>query len=94
MLSALLRPENRTFGLAYQLALIEFGPLLERMVDAAAAARRRQPQPAPHELRQLRRRGDHDALWQVPRAPPRSIAMTSTGSAASSAPTSSRSRTA
>jgi len=36
MLSALLRPESRTFALAYQLALIEFRPLLERMVDAAS----------------------------------------------------------
>jgi len=35
MLSALLRPENRTFGLAYQLALLEFGPLIERMVGGA-----------------------------------------------------------
>jgi predicted transcriptional regulator/DNA-binding XRE family transcriptional regulator len=35
MLSALLRPENRTFGLAYQLALLEFGPLIERMVQTA-----------------------------------------------------------
>jgi len=37
LLSALLRPESRTFALAYQLALIEFRPLLERMVEAAAA---------------------------------------------------------
>jgi predicted transcriptional regulator/DNA-binding XRE family transcriptional regulator len=36
MLSALLRPESRTFALAYQLALIEFRPLLERMVEAAS----------------------------------------------------------
>ena len=36
MLSALLRPESRTFGLAYQLALIEFRPLLEKMVEASA----------------------------------------------------------
>jgi len=36
MLSALLRPESRTFGLAYQVALMEFRPLLERMVEAAA----------------------------------------------------------
>jgi predicted transcriptional regulator/DNA-binding XRE family transcriptional regulator len=36
MLSALLRPESRTFALAYQLALIEFRPLLEKMVAAAA----------------------------------------------------------
>ena len=36
MLSALLRPESRTFGLAYQLALVEFRPLLEKMVAAAA----------------------------------------------------------
>ncbi len=36
MLSALLRPESRTFGLAYQLALLEFRPLLARMIDSAA----------------------------------------------------------
>ncbi len=36
LLSALLRPESRTFALAYQLALVEFRPLLERMVEAAA----------------------------------------------------------
>lgn len=36
MLSALLRPESRTFGLAYQLALVEFRPLLDKMVEAAA----------------------------------------------------------
>ncbi len=35
LLSALLRSENRTFGLAYQLALLEFGGLIERMVEAA-----------------------------------------------------------
>ncbi|HEX6409461.1 MAG TPA: short-chain fatty acyl-CoA regulator family protein, partial [Sphingomicrobium sp.] len=35
MISALLRPENRTFGLAYQLALLELSPVLERMADAA-----------------------------------------------------------
>ena len=35
MLSALLRPENRTFGLAYQLSLLEFGPLIDRMLDRA-----------------------------------------------------------
>jgi predicted transcriptional regulator/DNA-binding XRE family transcriptional regulator len=35
MLSALLRPENRTFGLAYQLALLEFGPIIERMLEGA-----------------------------------------------------------
>jgi len=37
MLSALLRPESRTFGAAYQLALFEFGPMLKRMVDNAGA---------------------------------------------------------
>ena len=37
MLSALLRPESRTFALAYQLALMEFRPLLQRMVEGAAA---------------------------------------------------------
>ena len=36
MLSALLRPESRTFGIAYQLALFEFGPLLAKMIDSAA----------------------------------------------------------
>jgi transcriptional regulator with XRE-family HTH domain len=35
LLSSLLRSENRTFGLAYQLALLEFAPLIERMVDVA-----------------------------------------------------------
>jgi predicted transcriptional regulator len=37
MLSALLRPESRTSALAYQLALMEFRPLLQRMVEAAGA---------------------------------------------------------
>jgi XRE family transcriptional regulator, fatty acid utilization regulator len=37
MLSALLRPESRTFALAYQLALLELRPLLAQMIDAAAA---------------------------------------------------------
>ncbi|MBV8686010.1 MAG: DUF2083 domain-containing protein [Alphaproteobacteria bacterium] len=37
MLSALLRPESRTFGAAYQLALLEFGPMLKRMAETAAA---------------------------------------------------------
>ncbi|MEO5640758.1 MAG: short-chain fatty acyl-CoA regulator family protein [Sphingomicrobium sp.] len=36
MLSALLRSENRTFGLAYQLALVEFRDVIERIVAAAA----------------------------------------------------------
>jgi predicted transcriptional regulator/DNA-binding XRE family transcriptional regulator len=35
LLSALLRPENRTFGLAYQLALLEFGTLIQRMIVVA-----------------------------------------------------------
>ena len=34
-LSSLLRSENRTFGLAYQLAMIEFREVLERLVAAA-----------------------------------------------------------
>jgi XRE family transcriptional regulator, fatty acid utilization regulator len=37
MLSALLRPESRTFGAAYQLALFEFGPMLKRMAETANA---------------------------------------------------------
>ncbi len=36
MLSALLRPESRNFALAYQLALVEFRPLIARMIEAAA----------------------------------------------------------
>jgi predicted transcriptional regulator/DNA-binding XRE family transcriptional regulator len=36
MLSELLRAESRTFALAYQVALMEFRPLLLRMLDAAA----------------------------------------------------------
>jgi predicted transcriptional regulator len=35
MISALLRPENRTFALAYQLALLELAPLLQRMAEDA-----------------------------------------------------------
>lgn len=36
LLSSLLRAENRTFGLAYQLALVEFAGVIERMVEATA----------------------------------------------------------
>jgi predicted transcriptional regulator/DNA-binding XRE family transcriptional regulator len=36
LLSSQLRAENRTFALAYQLALVEFAPLLEKMVAEAA----------------------------------------------------------
>ena len=36
MLSELLRAESRTFALAYQVALLEFRPLLLRMLDSAA----------------------------------------------------------
>ncbi|HZG45629.1 MAG TPA: short-chain fatty acyl-CoA regulator family protein [Allosphingosinicella sp.] len=36
MLSAMLRPESRTFAVAYQVALVEFRPLIARMLDAAA----------------------------------------------------------
>ena len=35
MLSSLLRPENRTFGIAYQLALLEFAPIIAHMLEAA-----------------------------------------------------------
>ena len=37
LISSQLRPENRTFALAYQLALVEFADVLERMVTEAAA---------------------------------------------------------
>lgn len=36
MLSTLLRPESRNFALAYQIALVEFRPLIARMIEAAA----------------------------------------------------------
>ncbi|MFL6747505.1 MAG: short-chain fatty acyl-CoA regulator family protein [Sphingomicrobium sp.] len=36
LLSSQLRPENRTFALAYQLALVEFASLIDRMVTEAA----------------------------------------------------------
>jgi predicted transcriptional regulator/DNA-binding XRE family transcriptional regulator len=36
MLSELLRPESRTFAVAYQLALFEFRPLFTRMLESAA----------------------------------------------------------
>jgi XRE family transcriptional regulator, fatty acid utilization regulator len=36
MLSALLRSESRTFGIAYQLALVEFRPLIMHMIQVAA----------------------------------------------------------
>jgi hypothetical protein len=37
MLSSLLRPESRTFGAAYHLVMVEFAPLLKRLVEAAGA---------------------------------------------------------
>jgi predicted transcriptional regulator len=37
LISSQLRPENRTFALAYQLALVEFAALLDRMVAGAGA---------------------------------------------------------
>src|SRR3954454_7930630 len=45
MLSTLLRPENRTFGIAYQLALLEFAPLILKMLEAA-----RPPDPGSRRL--------------------------------------------
>ena len=45
MLSSLLRPENRTFGIAYQLALLEFAPIIARMLEAA-----RPPDPGSRRL--------------------------------------------
>ena len=36
LLSSQLRPENRTFALAYQLALVEFAAVLDKMVGEAA----------------------------------------------------------
>jgi hypothetical protein len=45
MLSSLLRPENRQFGIAYQLALLEFGPIIARMLESA-----RPPDPGSRHL--------------------------------------------
>jgi XRE family transcriptional regulator, fatty acid utilization regulator len=45
MLSTLLRSENRQFGLAYQLALLEFAPIISRMLEAA-----RPTDPGSHRL--------------------------------------------
>jgi XRE family transcriptional regulator, fatty acid utilization regulator len=45
MLSSLLRPENRTFGIAYQLALLELAPVINRLVEAA-----RPPEPGSRRL--------------------------------------------
>ena len=45
MLSSLLRPENRTFGIAYQLALLEFHPIIARMLEVA-----RPPDPGSRRL--------------------------------------------
>jgi predicted transcriptional regulator/transcriptional regulator with XRE-family HTH domain len=45
MLSSLLRPENRTIGIAYQLALLEFAPIIARMLEVA-----RPPDPGSRRL--------------------------------------------
>ena len=45
MLSSLLRAENRQFGLAYQLALLEFAPIIAGMLDSA-----RPPDPGSRRL--------------------------------------------
>ena len=45
MLSSLLRPENRTFGIAYQLALLEFAGMIGQMLEAA-----RPPDPGSRHL--------------------------------------------
>jgi XRE family transcriptional regulator, fatty acid utilization regulator len=45
MLSSMLRPENRTFGIAYQLALLEFAQIIARMLETA-----RPPDPGSRRL--------------------------------------------
>lgn len=35
LLSSLLRPENKTFGIAYQLSLLEFHPIIVRLIEVA-----------------------------------------------------------
>jgi XRE family transcriptional regulator, fatty acid utilization regulator len=44
-LSSLLRPENRQFGIAYQLALLEFAPIIANMLETA-----RPPDPGSRRL--------------------------------------------
>jgi len=44
-ISSLLRPENKTFGIAYQLSLLEFHPIIARLLDAA-----RPPDPGSRHL--------------------------------------------
>ena len=67
IMSSQLRAENRTFALAYQLALVEFAAVIERMVVEAAPPDDGHPPAAAHEPRQLCGRGDHDALRPLPR---------------------------
>jgi predicted transcriptional regulator/transcriptional regulator with XRE-family HTH domain len=45
MLSSLLRPENKTFGIAYQLSLLEFHPIIARLLEVA-----RPPDPGTRHL--------------------------------------------
>lgn len=45
LLSSLLRPENRTYGIAYQLSLLEFHPIITRLLDTA-----RPPDPGSRHL--------------------------------------------
>jgi transcriptional regulator with XRE-family HTH domain len=35
LISSLLRPENKSFGIAYQLSLLEFHPIIARLLDVA-----------------------------------------------------------
>ena len=65
-MSAELRSENRTFALAYQLSLVEFAGVIDRMVSGRGAAGRGHSPAAPHEPRQLCGGGDHDALRALP----------------------------
>jgi len=64
MLSSLLRPESRTFGLAYQVALLEFRPLIARMIDAAGA-----PDPATRRLLHMSLANYAAAAIMMPYAP-------------------------
>ena len=83
MLSSLLRPENRTFGIAYQLALLEFAP----MHRAACSKRRGRPIAGSRRLLHMSF-ANYAAgaimmpYGKLPRARPRSIATRSTGCAA------------
>ena len=94
LMSSQLRAENRTFALAYQLALVEFAAVLDKMVAEAAP-----PDEGVAQLLHMSLANYAAGAIMMPygrflTSLPRRCAIRSTGCAASSAPMSSRWRTA